>query len=172
MPIPFLAQEISGLADPTYASGGANKSYVDAISGAITTWASVAFPASANYLTEIEADAIYAPSGTGESTGSGAVTLTSGLTSDASVFHVGAATEAYLNDVPQSVIKSGANWQKAYESGTKALYSETYGDEASLTAVLDDNYAPSTAAHGLYAPSSAYNTHVADTAKHYTSGSM
>ena len=33
MPIPFLAVEISGLADPTYASGGANKNYVDTISG-------------------------------------------------------------------------------------------------------------------------------------------
>jgi hypothetical protein len=37
MAIPFLAVEISGLADPTYASGGANKKYVDAVSGSLST---------------------------------------------------------------------------------------------------------------------------------------
>jgi hypothetical protein len=33
----LLVTEISGLADPTYASGGANKRYVDAVSGSLST---------------------------------------------------------------------------------------------------------------------------------------
>jgi len=50
MAIPFLATEVSGLADPTYPSGAANKKYVDTISGNLqaqvggypTQWGSVA----------------------------------------------------------------------------------------------------------------------------------
>ena len=48
--------------DNVLATQKAVKAYVDDISGSIVTWATVTFPASANYLTEDEADAIYAPS--------------------------------------------------------------------------------------------------------------
>ena len=269
-------------------------------SGSVKTWMDGLYAISGDYLTEIEADALYAPTGTSESTGSGALTLSSGLTSDSSLFNVGTATNTYLDNIPESVIKSGANWSKsyasaqiaiytdtdthpgsgqltatspvnidtvnayvigeaavlsidadsvtqamlksgaeynkayisaqvaiytdtdthpgsgqltatspitiseantyvigatadlgisadsitqvmlksgaeynkAYESGQIALYSETYPDEASLTTVLDDNYTPSTTAHGLYAPSGDYNTHKSDSTIHFTKATI
>ena len=123
-------------------------------------------------------DNLYAPTGAAGDN-SGQVTLSSGLTSDTDIYHDGAATQAYLNDIPQAVIKSGTNWQKAYESGTKAVYSETYSSEGDLTGILDDNYAPSTAIHGLYYPSSSgksiktsYDNHSGQISKHYTSSNM
>lgn len=86
MVVPFLAQEISGLAQPTYSSGAANKEYVDNIKGTTITWgilqdgngisdfsvivsgagASVAFDTTwgdARYYTQDAADGQFQPSG-------------------------------------------------------------------------------------------------------------
>jgi len=141
MPIPFLATEISGLADPSYPSGGANKNYVDDISGAVVTWATNEFynsegdltgllddnyaPSSATkshiddstiHYTSGQLEGLFAPTGAAGDISS-QVTLSSGLTSDANIYHDGESTQMYLDDIPQGVLKSGAEYYKGYESG-------------------------------------------------------
>ena len=106
------------------------------------------------------------------------VTLSSGLTSDKSIYHAGETTQMYLDDIPQVVIKSGSNWQKTHDwyIASAQSYSKTYNwmgnsgqsySKAYASAQLlkdlaflnqsdiDDNYYPSSLGHHL---SGAFNT--------------
>lgn len=60
-------------------------------------------------------DELYHPSGQGIETSS-QVILSSGLTSDAGIYHDGTQTHLYLNNVPQSVLKSGTEYWNAHLS--------------------------------------------------------
>jgi len=119
-------------------------------------------------------DSVYAPTGVSSDT-SGAITLSSGLKADStSLWHDGPATQAYLYEVPQSALKSGTSYNSAVASAQITYYSED-----DLTSLLDDNYAPSTTSHGLYAPSSLtkdryteYTNHSSNVTVHYTSGNL
>ncbi len=71
---------------------------------------------------------------------SGAITLTSGLTSDDSIYHDGPATNMFLNDIPESVIKSGSNWSKAYVSSQISLYTSSDVDHDSTSNFLTNEH--------------------------------
>ena len=67
------------------------------------------------------------------------VTLSSGLTSDDSIYHDGIATDMYLDSVPESVLVSGSEYQIAYQSSQLAMYNLSDDTSPQLGGDLDVN---------------------------------
>ena len=147
------ANQISGIAAPTYNSGVANKKYVDDISGAIVSHVSD------NYYTKTWIDS-YSGSvdsrldtleGQEPTSWSGAsgylghsgntdvhVSTTENANWNQAYDWVSASSQRYEN-----ILSSGTKYSQAYASAQIAIYSETYSSEGDLTSVLNDNYHPS-----------------------------
>jgi len=79
-------------------------------------------------------------SSTGSAEVSSQVNLYSGLTSDDDIYHDGAETSMYLSGVKQEVLKSGAEYWKAYESGQIALYTSSDVTHDSTTGFVSDEH--------------------------------
>jgi len=92
----------------------------------------------------------------------GNLTATSPIALDNTRQVIGGTAVISISNIPQATLKSGSEYWKAYESGQKALYSETYSQESDLTGVLNDNYPDS----------GAFQSHKADGDIHFPSSNL
>ena len=104
------------------------------------------------------------------------VTLSSGLASDDDIWHDGSETDMFLHDVPQTVIKSGSNWQatRDWMVASGGAYTDAYAwmiasgeaishavASANALKTVNEGYASvadgGTIAHNLGAQPTSYN---------------
>jgi len=135
MSIILETTEISGLAIPSYNSGAVNKKYVDDVSGNSKLWY----------------DELYAPTGAAGDISS-QVTLSSGLTSDASIYHDGETTDLFL-DADQDFTSVSS---QSISGGTI----KGHLPSSQLQDWFDGEYYPSTMGHSDYLHSSNNNIHL------------
>lgn len=146
MTIPFLAQEISGLADPTYASGAANKRYVDTISGNLDTRIDALAGAG-----EVTFGIFESTDGTvhGFDAGTFAVSSAGGTTLDLSIPGYSTISsnaewsQTWLNASGSqltSIVASGNEYSQAYASAQIAYYTDEHVDHDETTNYVADEH--------------------------------
>jgi len=164
MTVTFYANEISGLADPTYNSGGANKKYVDAQAGAAVfnvypedlivskDGNDIYFSGQGGSYVYSGTNTVIVSSSTAGgqwSTRAGGIYYDGGEVSIGySAFDVG----AYQFQISGDSYFSGA---VSFIGELSGLADPTYNSGATSKHYVDSTFAPSTASHGLYAPSTA-----------------
>ena len=100
MAIPFLAQHISGLAEPTYPSAATNKDYVDRISGALATEIAALGDTPENWTSLTAGDGVAAFEGSIGVSGSTPVTVNvEGYSTISSAAHQAYASSQILGDM-------------------------------------------------------------------------